>query len=399
MNGAGAVLPLSDEEIEVSIVMPCLNESETLETCVKKARTWLSENKIAGEVIVADNGSTDGSQELALAAGATVIRVPEKGYGSALMGGFAAARSRFIIMGDADDSYDFSNLSPFLEKLQTGYSLVQGCRLPAGGGRVEPGAMPVLHRWWGNPMFSLLARTWFKSPINDIYCGLRGFSKALYESLDQRCTGMEFATEMIIKASLKREKIAEVPITFYPDGRKTGKPHLKTFRDGWRTLRFFLLCSPRWLFLYPGILLVAGGLVSGLWLLPGTFFVENIGFDVQTLLYAAMAMVLGFQAITFAVFTKAFAIGEGLLPPDPRLMKMLGIAYLEVGLVAGTLLFCGGVAGSIWAVLSWRAQSFGALDPSKTLRIVIPSVTALTIGFQVIFSSFFLSILGLKRRR
>jgi len=255
-------LSTQDSAPEVSVVMPCLNEADTLEVCIRKALAAFVEGNIQGEVIVADNGSTDGSQTIAERAGARVVPVSARGYGSALMGGIAAARGRFVIMGDADDSYDFGEVPRIVAKLREGHSLVQGCRLPSGGGKVMPGAMPFLHRWWGNPMFSFLSRHWFKTPIHDIYCGLRGFTKELYERLDQRCTGMEFATEMIIKASLYGEKIAEVPITLHPDGRKAHKPHLKTFRDGWRTLRFFLLYSPRWLFLLPGLLMIFVGILG-----------------------------------------------------------------------------------------------------------------------------------------
>ena len=246
-------------EIELSIVIPCLNEADTLAECVEKAQRTINENRIAGEVIVADNGSTDGSQDIATRLGARIVHVPERGYGSALMGGIAAARGRFILMGDADGSYDFEEIPRFLAKLREGYDLVQGCRLPSGGGKVMPGAMPALHRWFGNPVFSMLAQRWFHSPIQDIYCGMRGFRKSHYDRLDQRCTGMEFATEMIIKSSLLGCKAAQVPITLHPDGRKVHAPHLKTFRDGWRTLRFFLLCTPRRLFLVPGVVLDPSG--------------------------------------------------------------------------------------------------------------------------------------------
>ena len=245
-----------ESAIEVSVVMPCLNEADTLETCITKAQRALRENDIVGEIIVADNGSTDGSQSLGIRAGARVVHVEAKGYGNALMGGIAAARGRFVIMGDADDSYDFLEIPRLVEKLRQGYDLVQGCRLPSGGGKIMTGAMPFLHRWWGNPMFSAMARYWFGAEsIHDVYCGLRGFTKDFYNRLNQRCTGMEFATEMIIKASLFREKICEVPITLHADGRTSHAPHLKTFRDGWRTLRFFLMYCPRWLFVVPGALL------------------------------------------------------------------------------------------------------------------------------------------------
>ena len=268
---------------------------------------------VAGEVIVADNGSTDGSQQLAESRGARVVPVAEKGYGSALMGGIRAARAPLVIMGDADDSYDFSRLTPFLLKLREGNDLVQGCRLPSGGGTVKAGAMPLTHRWLGNPFFSLLARRWFGAPIHDIYCGLRGFTKPLFLSLDQRCTGMEFATEMIIKASLTGASIAEVPITLHPDGRKTRAPHLKTFRDGWRTLRFFLVSSPRWLFLLPGLVLIVLGMLGYAIALPG-LTVVGLTFDAHTLLFASLALLCGFQSVLFAFLTKLFATTERPAP-------------------------------------------------------------------------------------
>ncbi|MFI5380273.1 MAG: glycosyltransferase family 2 protein, partial [Tepidisphaerales bacterium] len=309
------------QAVELSIVMPCLNEADTLATCVAKALRALSEHGIAGEVIVADNGSTDASREIAAAAGARVVPVAAKGYGSALMGGIAAARGRFVIMGDADDSYDFLDIRKFVDKLRQDNDLVQGCRLPSGGGTVMPGAMPFLHRWWGNPMFSILCRWWFRAPIHDVYCGLRGFRRDWYHTIDQRCTGMEFATEMIIKASLHGARIAEVPVTLHPDGRKAHAPHLKTFRDGWRTLRFFMMYSPRWLFLMPGILLGLLGLLGYALAMPG-IKIGPATFDAHTLLFASLAILCGYQSVLFAVFTKVFAISEGLMPPDPRVDRM-----------------------------------------------------------------------------
>ena len=385
-------MPRADE-VELSIVMPCLNEAETVATCVRKAYLWLGENGVTGEVIVADNGSSDGSQQLARENGARVIEVASRGYGTALRGGIAAARGRLIIMGDADDSYDFSELDPFLAKLREGYDLVMGNRFKGG---IETRAMPMAHRYLGNPLLTGIGPRFFGSTVGDFNCGLRGFRKTAISELELQTTGMEFAIEMVVKATLRKLRIAEVPTTLSPAGR-TRPPHLRSWRDGWRSLRFLLLYSPRWLFFYPGLLLMAGGFIASLFLLPGTLFVEKVGFDVQTLLYAAMSIVIGFQAIAFAIFTKAFAIREQLLPNDPRFMKFFHGAYLEAGLAIGTLLFCAGFAGSIWAVFFWRSHGFGPLDTSKTLRIIIPSVTALTLGFQVILASFFLSVLGLKR--
>ena len=383
--------------VEVTIVMPCLNEADTLEICVRKAVKALFDADIAGEVLVADNGSTDGSPEIATRAGARVVHVANKGYGNALRGGIAAARGRFIIMGDADDSYDFLEAPKFVAKWREGYELVQGCRLPAGGGRVLAGAMPPSHRWVGNPMFSLMARTMFRAPIHDVYCGLRGFTPELYERLELRCQGMEFATEMIIKASLHGAKIAEVPITLHPDGRKTHAPHLRTFRDGWRTLRFFLIFSPRWLFLVPGAVLALLGLLGYALAVPGV----NLGgvtFDAHTLLFASLAILLGYQSALFGLFAKTFAINEGLLPKDPQLERFYQSMYLERGLLLGALALLTGLILLGVAVEQWWSVNFGQLDYAHTMRWVIPGVTLTALGFQTILSSFFVSILGLKKQ-
>jgi glycosyltransferase involved in cell wall biosynthesis len=385
------------QPVELSIVMPCLNEADTLQTCLTKAFEALRGSGISGEVVVADNGSTDGSVQIAQSMGARVIPVSARGYGSALMGGIAASRGRYIIMGDADDSYDFLEVPRFVEKLRQGYELVQGCRLESGGGRVLPGAMPFLHRWFGNPLFSFLARRWFHAPIHDVYCGLRGFTRELYERLEQRCTGMEFATEMIIKASLQGARILDVPVTLHPDGRRAHAPHLRTFRDGWRTLRFFLLFSPRWLFLVPGALLIALGLIGYAVAMPNAF-IGRIGFDAHTLLFASLFIICGYQSIVFAVFTKIFAISEGLLPPDARLLRLFTHVNLEKGLLAGAGAMMIGLALLAAAANQWRLAGFGRLEYSHTMRWVIPGVTLTTLGFQTILSSFFMSVLGMKRR-
>ncbi len=395
MEGASALETISeDAQIELSIIMPCLNEADTLESCIKKARHSLTEHQIAGEIIVADNGSTDGSQAIAAHSGARVISVEAKGYGSALLGGITHARGKYIIMGDADDSYDFNNLTPFIEKLRAGHELVIGNRFKGG---IKAGAMPPLHKYLGNPVLTGIGRLLFRSPCGDFHCGLRGFRKAAIMQLNLRTTGMEFASEMVVKATLHNLKIAEVPTMLSPDGRSR-PPHLRSWRDGWRHLRFLLLYSPRWLFLYPGALLMLLGLAAGGWLLPGPRSVGNVTFDVQTLLYAASAVVIGFQAINFAVFTKIFAISEGLLPDDPRLNKAFRYITLEVGLIVGGALLLIGLASSVYTLSFWEARSFGPLDPSRTLRLIIPAGTALTLGCQIILSSFFLSILGLRRR-
>jgi glycosyltransferase involved in cell wall biosynthesis len=386
-----------DTAPELSVVMPCLNEAETIGTCIQKAQEFLHRYKVQGEIVVADNGSTDGSQSIATLMGARVVHVEAKGYGNALMGGITAARGRYIIMGDADDSYDFLDLSRFVDKLREGHDLVMGCRLPWGGGTIKPGAMPFLHRWWGNPMFTVMARRWFGAPINDVYCGLRGFSKALFERLNLRCTGMEFATEMIIKSSLYREKIAEVPITLHRDGRTAHPPHLKTYRDGWLTLRFFLIYSPRWLFVIPGAILILLGMIGYVVAMPG-LTIHGMTFDAHTMLFASLAILCGYQSVLFAIFSKTFAVSEGLMPEDPRLTRFFKIMYLERGLMlsgAGLLL---GLGLLLAAVQEWRLVSFGHLDYARTMRLVVPGATLTALSFQTILSSFFVSILGMRRR-
>jgi glycosyltransferase involved in cell wall biosynthesis len=382
------------DELEVSIVMPCLNEARTVAACVTKATRGLRALGVAGEVIVADNGSTDGSRELAASAGAQVVPVEARGYGAALMGGIAAAKGRYVIMGDADESYDFEAIAPFLERLRAGDDLVMGNRFK---GAIDPGAMPRLHRYVGNPVLSFVARLFFGGDVGDFHSGMRGFRVEAVRKLDLRTTGMEFASEMAVKAHLHRLRVSEVPIRLYPD--KRGRPpHLRTWRDGWRHLRFLLLYSPRWLFLYPGAALMLIGSVVGVWLLPGGQVAAGVGFDVHTLIYAAGAIILGFQAVVFALFTKIFAISEGLLPEDPRLSRVFRYVTLESGLVVGALLLGVGLLAGIAAVGIWQDAAFGALDQtSRTLRLVIVSVTALALGTEVVLASFFFSILGLRR--
>jgi len=387
----------SDDTIELSVVMPCLNEVETLPTCIRAAQGALASAGINGEIVIADNGSTDGSVEVAAALGVRVVAVDAKGYGSALTGGIRAARGRYVIMGDADASYDFGEIPAILAKLLGGYDLVQGCRLPSGGGRIEPKAMPFLHRVWGNPMLTALGRWWFGVPIHDIQCGLRGFGRAFWFSLDQRCTGMEFSSEMLIKASLKRGRLGEVPITLHRDGRTAHRPHLRTFRDGWRNLRFYLLFSPRWLFLVPGLLLAALGALAYLVALPG-LTIGSATFDAHTLLYGSLSLILGYQSILFAVLTRLFGTVEGFLPEDPRFVRWFEVFNLERGLLAGALAVVVGVAFLAFAVTRWFQVDFGRLDYGRTMRIVIPGVTLTALGVQTVLSSFFLSIIGLARR-
>ncbi len=380
--------------LELSIVMPCLNEAETLSICIQKAQQSLLKHDVKGEILVADNGSTDGSQEIARKMGARLIEVQDRGYGSALRGGVAAARGEYIIMGDADDSYNFSELSPFIQKLREGYDLVMGNRFE---GTIKPGAMPALHKYVGNPVLTGIGRLLFSSQTGDFHCGLRAFRKDALEKLNLRTTGMEFASEMVVKATLHRMRVAEVPITLYPDGRSR-PPHLRSWHDGWRHLRFMFLYSPRWLFLYPGLMLMIIGAMISVWLLPGPKTIGTVTFDVNTLLYGGLAIIIGFEAINFAVFTKVFAISEGLLPEDPRLNKVFHFIKLETGLIVGIVLVLAGLIGSIYVLDIWKTRSFGPLEYSHTLRVVIPAGISLTLGSQTILSSFFLSILGLKRR-
>jgi glycosyltransferase involved in cell wall biosynthesis len=383
------------EPVELSVVIPCLNEADTLADCLKKAKKTIYENGIEAEIIVADNGSTDASVDIAKDLRVKVVAVPPRGYGSALMGGIAAAQGRFIIIGDADGSYDFAEIPFFLNKLRLGYDLVQGCRLPVGGGTVRPGAMPFLHRWCGNPLFSLIARRWFHALIHDVYCGMRGFRRGAYESLDQQCTGMEFATEMIIKAGLFGLKFAEVPITLHPDRRVKHASHLRTFRDGWRTLRFLLIYSPRWLFLIPGAILIFLGLIGFAFALPG-ITIRGLTFDAHTLLFASLSILCGYQAILFAIFTKTFAIGQHLIPEDSRLNRFFELVTLERGLIVALVSLLSGLGLLLAAVNEWRLANFGQLNYATTMRIVIPGATFTALGFQTMFSTFFVSILRMR---
>ncbi len=373
--------------------MPCLNEVETLAACIRKAQGAIEKQDLAAEIIVADNGSTDGSQAIARDLGARVVDVPRRGYGSALIGGIAAAQGRFVIMGDADDSYDFAAIGPLVDKLRKGYDLVMGNRFTGG---IQPGAMVWSHRWVGNPVLTFIGRVFFKTPVGDMHCGLRGFRKDAIDSLHLRATGMEFASEMVIKASLRQLRIAEVPVTLSPDGRSR-PPHLRTWRDGWRHLRFMLLFSPRWLFLYPGFVLLGAGVVVGTLLETGPKHVGPATFDIHTLLLAGFSCLIGYQLVVFAVFTKVFAMQQGFHPPNPSYAAMFRYLKLETGLAAGGLMLLVGAVGLLVAVWSWGAVGFGALDPRLTMREVIPAAVLLTLGVQTVFASFFLSILGIDQ--
>ena len=383
------------DAIELTIVMPCLNEAETLAACIQKARLGLERAGVQGEVLVADNGSTDDSVGIAEKAGARVVRVTEKGYGSALRGGIAAARGKWVIMGDADDSYDFSNIQGFVQKFREGNDLVMGCRLPSGGGTISPGAMPWKNRWIGNPALSFIGRLFFHCPARDFHCGLRGFTVAAVRQLELKTRGMEFASEMVIKATLKSLRISEVPITLHPDGRSR-PPHLKPWRDGWRHLRFMLLFSPRWLFIWPGLVLSLLGLVLAVPLTIGPVNIGQVQFNTNTLLVAGMMLIIGFQVLFFGVFTKLYCVAAGLQPESKHITMLLRGFSLERGILAGLLLITVGVTFLSAAVLMWQRVRFGHMDFAESLRLVIPAVTCMTLGVQTVFSSFFLSILELK---
>jgi hypothetical protein len=386
-----------DGELELSIVMPCLNEADTIARCVQTAQQALLEHQIAGEIVVADNGSTDASAEIAAGLGARVVEVDRKGYGNALMGGIAAARGKYVIMGDADASYDFRDAPRLLEKLRQGHDLVMGCRLPSGGGQVRPGAMPFLHRWVGNPIFSLLVRWWFHAPVHDVHCGLRGFTRELIERLDLRCAGMEYASEMVIKASLNGASIGEVPIILHPDGRQSRPTHLRTFKDGWRHLRFYLMCCPRWLFLGPGGLLMVFGLICYLLGLPGVRL-AGMGFAEHTLLFGTLAILTGHQALLFALFTKTFAATEGILPADERVAKILAMMNLERSLLLGAACLATGLGLLLYAIIHWHSIHFGAMDYRFTMRRVVPGAMLAALGVQTILGAFFLAILRLPHK-
>jgi len=380
--------------LELTILMPCLNEAETLQVCVEKARGFLERTGIAGEVLIADNGSTDGSQAIATAAGARVVPVAERGYGSALSAGIEAARGRFVIMGDADDSYDFSSLDAFVAELRQGADLVMGNRF-AGG--IEEGAMPPLHRYLGNPVLSLIGRVFFRTKIRDFHCGLRGFSRQRMLELNLHTTGMEFASEVVVRSVLAGYRIVEVPTTLAKDGRSR-PPHLRSWRDGWRHLRFLLLYSPRWLFLVPGLVLTVLGAVISLILLITPVEIGSVTFDIGTLLYANAALVVGVQAVSFALLTKVYAMEEGFLPRDRRMDRVASWLGLETGLVAGGALIVLGVLAAVLSLNFWNKSDFGELNAADTVRVVVPAVVGFMLGAQVCLNSFFLSILGLGRR-
>jgi len=385
-----------EEQVELSIVMPCLNEAETLEICIKKAMGFLEKHQVSGEVVIADNGSTDGSQQIASDNGARVVDVIDKGYGNALKGGIKAARGKYVIMGDADDSYDFENLMPYVEKLREGYDLVMGNRFKGG---VKKGAMPFLHKYLGNPVLSLIGKLFFNiHQVNDFHCGLRGFGKEAYGKMDLKTTGMEFASEMVVKAALLDMKIMEVPTTLSPDGRSR-PPHLNTWRDGWRHLRFLMLYSPKWLYLIPGIILMVVGLILSALLIPSQLEVGGITLDINTLVFANGFIIVGFQAVIFYYLTKAYAMKVGLLPNIKKMSRFFDDINLEFGLILGSLMLLSGLGLSFFSIQYWAELGFGDIyEVGEILRFVIPSVTLSIVGVQMIFFSFFVSIIGLKTK-
>jgi glycosyltransferase involved in cell wall biosynthesis len=379
--------------MELTILMPCLDEALTVETCIQKARAYLSKRGIIGEIVIADNGSTDGSQRLAEAAGARVVHIENKGYGAALIGGIHAAKGRFVIIGDADDSYDFADLDGFVDRLRHGFKLVMGNRFTGG---IKPGAMPLLNRYLGNPLLSFIGRALFSSPIRDFHCGMRGFDRQAILELHLRSSGMEFASEMVVKASLARLKIAEVPTTLSPDGRQRA-PHLRPWRDGWRHLRFMLLRSPQWLFLYPGLALAVLGLVGAALVtkqpvqIPGIFTL-----DINALLYFAIAAIVGVQITFFGLFAMAIAekMKLGIAHGFPQ--GLLRLASREGAIGVGICMVVVGLGGALYAILQWGHSSFGTLIPSNMMRITIPAVTTLAIGTQIVFGGFLLGFIEIE---
>lgn len=389
-------MPTSADAIELSIVMPCLNEAETLAVCVDKAQGYLARSGVVGEVIIADNGSTDGSQDIARAHGARVVDVPAKGYGSALMGGIEAARGEYVIMGDADDSYDFSKLDPFVERLRAGDELVMGNRFKGG---IAEGAMPPLHKYLGNPVLSWIGQVLFRSPIGDFHCGLRGFNRRSILNLHLQTTGMEFASEVVVKSTLGGLRVSEVPTTLDKDGRSR-PPHLRSWRDGWRHLRFLLIFSPRWLFLIPGVVAFFVGFLGAFLLAIGPVELGDVGFDVSSQIYLAALAVVGYQAILFAILTKIYAQHEGFNIPRSRNFDRLEKRIsLESGALVGLFLFLVGLGIAIWQFSVWAASGFGAQDPSSTVRTAVLAALFMILGAQTIMAGMFLGALKVGLRR
>jgi glycosyltransferase involved in cell wall biosynthesis len=377
------------DELELSIVMPCLNEAETLGVCIQKAKKFLAENNVKGEVIIADNGSTDGSQQIANALGARIVHVSARGYGAAIQGGINAARGKFVAMGDADDSYNFLGLMPFVEKLRQGSELVMGNRFQGG---IAPGAMPPLHRYLGNPVLSFVGRLFYRAPIGDFHCGLRAFSRESIIKLGLSTSGMEFASEMVVKATLNKLKIAEVPTTLVPDGRSR-PPHLRSWRDGWRHLKFLLTFAPKWLFLYPGATALFSGLLALALLLPGSQKIGNLELGIHTMLFAAGAVLIGLQLVSFAIVARVFGIRENYWPSGPSIDRVRRVLTVDRSCIAGGLALLGSAVMATMALTSWAGNSFGAMDPTDTMRLAIPSVLLACGGLQIMFTGFLLGLL------
>jgi len=378
----------------VSVVMPCLNEAQTVQHCIRGAQRFFEQRGLSGEVIVADNGSTDGSPELAARAGARVVDVAERGYGSALRGGIESARGAFIVIGDADSSYDFSDLGPFVDQLEAGGDLVMGNRFQGG---IRPGAMPWIHRWLGNPILTGIGRLLFGAKVGDFHCGLRAFRKSAYDRLGLRATGMEFASEMVIQSTLQGLKISEVPTVLSPDGRGR-RSHLRTWRDGWRHLCFMLLLSPQWLFVIPSMLLLALGGGAFAMLVRGSVPAGGATFDIHTLLLAGSLFLIGYQLLFFGLFLREFAVRQGYRTAPTQRPAILRYARLEVGLAVGALLGLAGLTLITATAWHWQDTGFGGLDPTVTMRQVVPGAFLLMLGAQTIFSSFVLSMLGIRGR-
>jgi glycosyltransferase involved in cell wall biosynthesis len=382
------------KSVEVTILMPCLNEAETVGTCIRKAWQFLSQANISGEILIADNGSTDGSQTIAEQAGVRVVPVADRGYGAALIGGIQAARGRYVIMGDADDSYDFSALAPFIEHLRDGADIVMGNRFKGG---IVPGAMPLLHRYLGNPVLSWIGRLFFYLKVGDFHCGLRGFNRTRVSALNLRTTGMEFASEMVVRAALADYRIDEVPTTLSKTGRSRA-PHLRPLQDGWRHLSFLLIFSPKWLFFYPGLFLIALGVFAALVLLPGAVTVGNVGFDIHTFVVACITVLIGAQAMSVGAVALRFATVHKLLPPSRVFSGILAVLTLERILIGAAFIALGGFAGLIWCVLQWASIGFGPLEYSAFLRILIFSLTGIAIGVQLALTGFLLAIVEIPVR-
>lgn len=382
-------------DMELTILMPCLNEAKTIGNCIQQAQKFLGDYKIQGEILIADNGSKDGSDQIAQTLGARIVKIKEKGYGNAIRGGITVARGKYIIIGDADESYDFYHLMPFLNKLREGNDLAMGNRFKGG---IEPGAMPPLHQYLGNPILSGIGKLFFKTPINDFHCGLRGFSKESALKMDLHSSGMEFASEMVIKASLLKMNICEIPTTLSPDGRDR-PPHLQTWRDGWRHLRFMLIYSPRWLFLYPGIFMMLIGLILSTWTFFSPITINSVEFDIHSLLYFNAIILIGFNMVLFSIQSRYYGHRVGLLPKSEKISKFVNHFTLERGLFLGIILIFLGFSMALWAFSIWAQSQFGNINPRSTMRIAIPSISIILMGTQTIFSSFFISILGIKTKK